>query len=226
MMKHGSAISLLLALLVTGCAATRMPIVLDPSFAQRRIYTIAMLPVVDRRRDRSADIDLDHQLGNRAEKILKSKGYEVVKVSRAELSRDPYGPERIREMDHEYIASLSHPDANAVLVIYADDILSNYKVMVYQFKIEATGTLVSKSDGKELWRDKGIGNSGQAGLISGLTQLWNRSMALDRCVNGMLSTLPKLAAGGAAMRDSAASRSVARKREAAIQDAVQAASSP
>ena len=181
-------------LLLAGCATTRMPIVLDPSFSDRQIATIALLPIVDRRRDRSFNIDLDNQLGARAEKLLKSKGYAVTKISPPEASNNPYGSERLLDIDIEYVASLGPPEADAVLAIYVDDVLSSYKVLVYEFKIEAIGTLVAKSDQKELWRDKGIGTQGQAGLISGLFQGWDRSLAMDLCVGGMFATLPKASA--------------------------------
>lgn len=180
---------------LAGCAmTTRMPILLDPSFSDRQVTTIALLPIIDRRRDRSFNIDLDRQLGTRTEKQLQSKGYEVTRVSQMEASSDPYGSERLLDMDTEYIASLGPSEADAVLAIYVDDVLSSYKVLVYEFKIEAIGTLVAKSDQKELWRDKGIGTQGQAGLISGLLQGMDRSLAMDLCVGGMFAALPKASA--------------------------------
>ena len=215
-------------LLLAGCATTRMPIVLDSSFSDRQVATVALLPIVDRRRDRSFNVDLDNQLGARAEKLLKSKGYEVTKISLPEASDNPYGSERLLDMDTEYIASLGPPEADAVLAIYVDDVLSSYKVLVYEFKIEAIGTLVAKSDQKELWRDKGIGTQGQAGLISGIFQGWDRSMAMDLCVGGMFAGLPKASAIKLASRTAPvtlpASSNTAEDRETAIQNAVSAAS--
>lgn len=214
--------------LLAGCATTRMPILLDPSFSDRQVTTVALLPIVDRRRDRSFSIDLDSQLGARTEKQLRSKGYEVIKVSQTEASSDPYGSERLLDMDAEYIASLGPPEADAVLAIYVDDVLSSYKVLVYEFKIEAIGTLVAKSDQKELWRDKGIGTQGQAGLISGLLQGMNRSLAMDLCVGGMLSALPKASAIKLVSRTAPklpTSSGAAEDREAAVQNAVNAAAS-
>ena len=94
-------------------------------------------------------------------------------------------------MDTGFIASLAAHDADAVAAVYVDDTLSSYKVLSYVFKIEATGTVVSKQDGTELWRDRGIGNQGQAGLISGVFAGMDRGFALDQCVGSLFSTLPK-----------------------------------
>ncbi len=206
-----------LSFFLAGCAAAHAPLVLDPSFRERGITKIALLPIVDRRRDRSANIDLQQQMSGRVRKTLEKKGYEVVSA-RENLREDPESMERLMEMDPQFITSLGPEDSDAVLVVYVDDVLSDYKLIVYTFKVESTATLVLKSDGTELWRDKGLGNQGQAGLISGAFQLWDRSLALDTCVSAMFSSLPRTLSGTShiALRQSTHADS----RQAAIETAV------
>lgn len=180
-----------LALLFSaGCATTRMPIKLDPTFAEQKIESISLLPIIDRRKDTSVNMDLEYEIGTRAQKKIEQLGYRTVRIE-APLNLDRTGLGRLMEMDPSFIASLGPSDADAVMAIYVDDTLSSYVLISYAFKIESMGTLVSKEKSIELWRDKGIGNAGQAGLISGLLQGLNRVGALDICVYGMLATLPK-----------------------------------
>ncbi len=176
------------ALLLGGCATARTPIRLDPAFAQRNIETIALFPIVDRRKDTSFNINLQDGLGERARKEIERRGYQVVHVA---VGLDRTSLSRLMDMDAAFISSLAPEGTDAVAAVYVDDTLSSYKVLSYVFKIEATGTVVAKRDGTELWRDKGIGNQGQAGLISGLFAGMDRSFALDQCVASLFSTLPK-----------------------------------
>jgi len=176
-------------LLLAGCASTRLPIKLDPAFSQRGIRSVALLPAVDQRADRSLNINLDHEMNARARKGLEKKGYRVLET--APIEHDRIGISRLMDMDPSYLASLGPAEADAVMAIYVQDTLSNYKIMSHVFTVEAIGTLVSKADQTEVWRDKGIGNVGQAGLISGLMQGLNQMSAMDDCVYGMLFTLPK-----------------------------------
>lgn len=202
-----------------GCAAARLPIKLDPAFAQRGIRSIALLPAVDQRKDRLLNINLDYEMNVRARKGLEKKGYRVMET--APMEHDRIGISRLMDMDPSYLASLGPADADAVMAIYVQDTLSSYKIMSYVFKVETLGTLVSKADQTEVWRDKGIGNVGQAGLISGLMQGLSRSTALDACVHGMLSTLPKAPAATLIRQNSSVDDNTS--RETAIEAAVEQA---
>lgn len=179
------------AWLLSGCATTHYPIKLDPAFEEKNVRTIALLPVVDRRRDRSIEIDLEYEINARATKQLTRRGYNVLQVP-VSLLDEAGNFDAILDMESTYLATLGPAEADAVMAIYVDDVFSSYKVFSYVFKIDVLGTLVDKRDGTELWRDKGIGNFGQAGLISGITSGLNRNSALDGCVLAMLQGLPKL----------------------------------
>ena len=63
---------------IVGCATSRVPIKLDPSFSTMGIKKITLLPIVDRRIDKSVDIDFEQAIRNKAAKNLESKGYTVL----------------------------------------------------------------------------------------------------------------------------------------------------
>jgi hypothetical protein len=163
---------------------------LDPAFADRHINTVAVVPVIDRRTDPSAGLDLQQQIGARAKKHLRKRGYKVIDAV-ALPGDNAEAQVRLADLDAAYLASRAPSGADAVFAIAVDDVMSSYKVLSYAFKIEATGTLVSVADRKELWRGRGIGNMGQGGLVSGLLIGLNRMEALDTCVGEMLSSIPR-----------------------------------
>ncbi len=185
-------------LFLAGCATPRFPIKIDPAFSQRGIRSIALLPAIDQRKDRSYEIDLNYEINTRARKSLEKKGYVVLETSPVVASNRSEAS-RLMDMDPAYLASLGPANADAVMAIYLQDTLRSYMIMSYVFKAEAIGTLVSKADQTEVWRDKGLGNAGQGGLISGLLQGLYRAEALDGCVYGMLATLPKAPANAIAL---------------------------
>ena len=164
----------------------KIPITLDTSFSEMGITTISLLPVVDRRPDKSYDIDFDKDIREKVKEILEKKGYsvEIEDTFSAEIDN-----EELAEMDVADLASLGPEDARAVLLIYIEDILSKYVVMAYTFKIEATASLISKEKQVELWRDKGIGKSGQGGLVSIVPALFGPA-GINDCINDMLDSFP------------------------------------
>lgn len=176
--------------LVAGCATTqKLPIKLDPNYHQKGIETIVMMPVIDRRVDKSSKIDFNKDLRLPAKAMLEKKGYQVMIPSVYRESADVTQDE-ITEMDIEELSQLGPVDARALLYIYVEDILDSYVVISYNFKIEATGSLIHKQEKTELWRDKGLGTQGQAGLISGAFSAWDKQIAITACLESLLSTLP------------------------------------
>ena len=173
-----------------GCVpkTKRIPITWEPSFYESSISRIVLMPIVDARPDKSFEVDLNDFKG-RVKDTLEEKGYTVVLPNNYSETMD-ITAEDVAEMSAKELASLGLENEFFLLFVYVEDILSEYVIMAYKFKIEAVGSLISKSKKIELWRDKGIGRSGQGGLISGLTQGLNRSGAYDGCVISMLESLP------------------------------------
>ena len=183
----------LMAFCVSGCSTVqKIPIKLDPNFSNKGIDTIVLMPVVDRRPEKSAKLNFENEILLPSKKILEAKGYTVVMPDK--YSKDSnISSDQVAEMTTEELSALGPKGATAILFIYIEDVMDSYVVMAYTFKIEATGSLIYKQERSELWRDKGIGSYGQGGLMSGVTSGMDRGVALSQCLESMLVTLPKCA---------------------------------
>ena len=183
----------LMVFCVSGCSTVqKMPIKLDPNFSNKGVNTIILMPVVDRRPEKSAKINFDKEILAPSKKILEKKGYAVT-ISDKYSEDSNISSEQVAEMTAEELSALGPKGAGALLFIYIEDIMDNYVVLAYTFKIEATGSLIYKQERSELWRDKGIGSYGQGGLMSGVTSGMDRNVALSQCLESMLVSLPKCA---------------------------------
>ena len=176
---------------LNGCAiAQKIPIKLDPNLSKKGIYTIVLMPIVDRRIDKSVGINLEIDIRKQVSQILKRKGYSVVMPGAfgdgLNITQDAVG-----EMGIEDLSALGPKDSEALLFIYLEDFFDKYTVMAYVVKMEATGSLIYKQERAELWRDKEISTYGQGGLISGLLSGSLKVSALEGCIDGVLVTLPK-----------------------------------
>lgn len=190
----------LATILLGGCATPKVAIKLDPSFSSMEIKKIAVLPIVDRRKDKSYAIDLHSEIRVPSASYLVDKGYAAV-MEKAFAEGRSVDTAEVAVMDSVQLAQLGPSNADAIVLIFIEDILSSYKVFSYAFKIEATACMISKKTGREVWRDKAIGSGGQGGLISGLTQGLDRSSALSACVSGLFETLPKFQKAGEIKKD-------------------------
>jgi len=179
-----------ISFVVSGCSTVqKIPIKLDPHFKEKGINTIVLMPVIDRRVDKKAQFDFEKDLRIPAKKILEKKGYEVIAPDYFSDNND-ITSEQVADMNISELCELGPKNAKALLCIYVEDILDDYVVLAYTFKIEATGSLIEKTEKLELWRDKGIGAYGQGGLISGVLSGMYKQTAVSQCLDGMLVTLP------------------------------------
>lgn len=177
--------------LLNGCSTVpKMPIKLDPGYNSKNIDTIVLMPVVDRRVNKKSKIDLEKAIRIPAKKILMKKGYNVLTPS-SFSDGTAITAENVGEMNVDELSNLGPNNEKALLFMYVDDILDDYIVLAYTYKVEATGSLIDKKDRVELWRDKGIGSSGQGGLISGVLAGVYQYEATSMCLNDMFCTLPK-----------------------------------
>jgi hypothetical protein len=176
--------------LLSGCSTVpKMPIKLDPNFKSKNIDTIVLMPVVDRRIDKKSKVDFEKVLRIPAKKILEKKGYAVV-MPGSFSDNSAITADNVGEMNIGELSNLGPMNERALLFIYVDDVLDDYIVLAYTYKIEATGSLIEKRERIELWRDKGIGKSGQGGLISGPLSSLYQYEANSMCLNDMFCTLP------------------------------------
>lgn len=159
------AIAVGMAAAIAGCAGKRVPLQMHPAFDQ--ISTIALLPIVDARRDRGDSLDLEGDVRRPLEEMLRKKGYTVVSLSSFSDSTDVPG-EELPELEPADIAKFGPPDARTLMVVSVNDVFSRYVVMAYTFKAEVEGMVIDKATGDVLWKDKGVVSGGQGGLVSGL----------------------------------------------------------
>jgi hypothetical protein len=172
-----------------GCATPKNAIYLDPAFHQKIDRTLYVLPAVDHRLDKSTSIDIDSDIRKPFSDQLRDKGYEIV------LLNDFGGKESmpataVAEMSTDELYALGPQQAKSVLLLYLDDVSSKYVIMGYTYKVEITGILLDKHGKAILWKDKGVGSSGQGGLISGLMAPLIKSTAIDIAVNNMVKSFP------------------------------------
>jgi len=180
-------------LLIFGCAVpVKNAIYLDSAFHQRIGDKVNILPTIDLRKDKSASIDLDSAIRKRFADGLQDKGYTVELLKDCGGSKD-VTTEAVAEMLQDELYVLGPQDSQSVLILYLNDASSKYVVMGYTYKVEVTGLLLDKQRKTVLWKDKGVGSSGQGGLISGLMAPLVKSEALSSSVNSMLMSFPKKA---------------------------------
>lgn len=177
--------------IISGCSTVqKIPIKLDPHFKERGIDTIVLMPIVDRRVGKKGAINLEKDLRLPAKKILEKRGYIVIMPDKF-LDDSEISADNVAEMDIPDLAELGPKDSRALLFIFVEDVIDEYVILAYTFKIEATGSLIEKVEKLELWRDKGIGAYGQGGLISGITAGMDKAFAMSACLENMLCTIPK-----------------------------------
>jgi len=183
-------LSIFCVFLVTGCVGTtKSAIRLHSDFSEKNVDTIVLMPIVDRRIDKSGAINIEKNILRPSKKMLEKKGYYVITPD-SFLEGENISPEEVGEMDVEELAMLGPDGSKTLLFVYIEDVIDSYAIVAYTFKIEATSSLIEKSGKVELWRDKGIGASGQGGLISGPFAGMDKSAAISTCLRNMFTTLP------------------------------------
>lgn len=160
-------------LLLIGCSATpKEPIHLVPDFSDAAVRTVLLPPVTfDKRASPPFGIDIDGELRRQLASALAGKGYRVVETADREEGVDA---ELRVHVDHLFISETFN-DRQPPPVI----------------DIEAEGRLVATRDGRELWRDRGIGKAGGAGGARILNPDLDRLLALSQLADRLLATLPR-----------------------------------
>lgn len=180
----------MIMLLLVGCGAAPMKkaIVLDADFHYRLGEKVNILPVIDLRKDKSTDIDLDDSIRTPFVNSIKDKGYAVATLN--DFDKKDLTMEAVAEMSEDELYVLGPKDAQSILILFVNDVSSKYVVMGYTYKVELTGLLLDKQRKTVLWKDKGVGSSGQGGLISGIMAPLVKSEALSTAVNSMIMSFP------------------------------------
>lgn len=147
------------------------------------------MPVIDRRVDKKIVINLEIDVRFRAKETLEKKGYRVLIADK--LSDDTkITVQTVADMSVEDLALLGDPsDGNHLLFLYVDETTEDY-FLGYRFGMKATGSLIDKREKIELWRDKGEGYQGQAGLIGLMWADLCKSRAIQYSVQSLFISVP------------------------------------
>ncbi|MBU0985439.1 MAG: hypothetical protein KKA42_16315 [candidate division Zixibacteria bacterium] len=183
-------LALLIAVsLIPGCGGgPKIPIYIDPDLDNMAFETVTLLPIIDRRVDKSEDFPVESSIGDKVDSWLNKKGYEVIRPG-AFSDTLVIDNEGVVELEAHELAELGGSDTEYMLVVYLDD-ASGKTALGYSFKIEMTGLLLSKKTGALLWKDKGIASGGQGGLLGCMMSGAVRGDTMKKGVDLMLKSFP------------------------------------
>lgn len=177
------------AIVASGCVKQpRVPIYADPGLSAVIFDTVTVLPVVDRRVDKSAKVDLEKRILNPAKKLLKKQGYEVI-VAEGFSQSSGISNEAVAEMETAELAELGPSGTKMMLILYLEDASAAIGFGA-SFKGETSASLIDKPKALLLWKDKAVNSQGQGGLIGCLMANDLKNSCLQMCVTQMLSSFP------------------------------------
>lgn len=185
-------VSVVVAVSLGGCAQKpRVPVYIHPAYSPDAIDSVTVLPIVDRRGDKSVEFDLEDQVRRRVRSILERRRYTVALAGSFVEGRQ-LSMEEVSEMDSSDLVTLGPANSRFLFVFYVEDVLSTFVVMAHKFKVELSATLLDKQNATVLWRNKCVATGGQAGLVgAGLSKLTTPGERTSRCLELMLDMLPK-----------------------------------
>jgi len=170
---------------VNGLAAKpkKPPTALEIQFST--IGKIVVLPALDARSGQKASVKLDG-IQPQVVKHLKKKRYlsEAGAAPASEMVE-----EDLKEAKPEFVAKLGPADARWILVVCLADVTSKM-TFGSTGNAEVSGYLYDKQDGKLIWKEKGVGQAGQGGLMGMAMKGAMKSAALNGAINNLMSRVP------------------------------------
>lgn len=184
--------SLLVLSLLVGCATTmKQPIYSVPDFQSAAITEVIVLPPLDLRADKNIEVDLHKQLQKAAADILKEKGFRVTTSTDlgdvGELLEDD-----LKAAEPNWIKRLGPAGARYVMVLCLMDVATKL-TFGSTGNAELAGYLYDKQAAILMWRDKGIGQTGQGGLIGMVMKSWMDEEAISMALKNLMDSIPKRA---------------------------------
>ena len=144
-----------IAAFLCSCAPARVPLYTHPNLEQFEVKTISLMPVIDRRIDRSCEINTEESIREKAKKILIDKGYEVIMPAVWESEKSVY-MKVITDMENEELLSLIPENADSVMLLYLNDLQNEVQwtalTPLHLYNIDISGKSFSKPMGL-LWHD-------------------------------------------------------------------------
>jgi hypothetical protein len=166
-----------------------VPLHLDPTVQFSAIDGIEVLPPLDTRADKSVGVNLQKQLLDPVTKHLTKKGYRVTHASSVGAS-ESITEEDLREADAEWVKGLGSQEARWVIVVCLVDVRTKM-TFGSTGNAEISGYLFDRQTGTTSWRDKGIAQVGQGGLVGMMMKGTMDNTAIDTALNNTLASFPK-----------------------------------
>jgi hypothetical protein len=167
--------------------AKKPPKEIDPRFTA--IENIVILPAVDARSGEKKNVKLEN-LQKSALNTLKRKNYKVSLADNAGTVGE-ITEEDLNDAKTAWIQKLGPADARWVMVLCLDDVASK-TTFGSTGNAEVSGYLYDKQTATLIWKDKGVGQAGQGGLLGMAMKSTMTGAALDSAVYNLLNSIPKL----------------------------------
>ena len=186
--RYGFVVLLLTAICsVDSAAKKKTKIPPDPRFTA--IQTISVLPVVDARAGKKAEVNMGKLQGS-VVNVLKKKHYLVGAASTSGEAGE-IAIEDVESADPRYIKKLGPPSERWVMVVFLDDVASKI-TFGSTGNAELRGYLFDKDSGDLIWKNTGVGQAGQGGLLGMTMKGMMKGEALNAAISSLLASVPNL----------------------------------
>jgi hypothetical protein len=183
---------LIVLLFFSGCAVTKIPVYQSKSFDPLLVDQITVLPVVDLRIEKPENLTID-KINDwtkiTIESRLKKFGYKVNILSDRILV-DKLTEDDLSSKDPVWLNEVTSPGSNWILVVGLIDVMSKL-TFGSTGNAEVTGYLYNKKDKTVLWHDKGVGKTGQGGLMGMAMKGFMARDAVNIATYDLVSSIPK-----------------------------------
>lgn len=183
-------LSLISLSLLYGCAVApqKKAIHLDSNYKAPEIAEIILLPAVDARDDYEVELDVQDTVLTWTKHLLKERGYKV-KASALREDAGPITKDDCKLGKASWIKELGPSNARWIMVIFLDDLFSK-PTFGGTASAEVSGFLFDKQTGIVVWRDKGIGRTGQAGVFGMMMKGLMPEEAVLLAIQNLVSSIP------------------------------------
>lgn len=161
---------------------------------QKKITTrrVVLLPVVDRRKEKTPDLQLDVDIRVPAIHKLEKKGYEVMYPDFFLSDGSRLSDEELANLKLTDLYEMGPAEENIILLIFLDNYYQESSAIKLNAKLELTGIMLDKKGKKILWQHKGVGENNAFGIAAtALKKEMGSNPEFERAVSDLFSTLPK-----------------------------------
>ncbi|MCF8383605.1 MAG: hypothetical protein K9G39_08460 [Chlorobium sp.] len=181
----------LFLLVICGCGSTspRTPIYSAAGFQMESIPQLAILPPYDSRFDKKEKVDIK-KVQEKSSKMIQKKGYVITEV--------PVGVEAVRIDEDElkspnkvFINNLCPAEKNRYIMVINILDVSTKLTFGSTGNAEISGYVFDKDAGITVWHDKGIGSTGQGGLLGMIMKSGMDDEAISIALYNLFSSIPE-----------------------------------